>query len=212
MAIIVPTVTATEPHAYREQLDKAIGFAKRIHIDLADGQLAPVKLLHPLHIWLPEDVICDIHVMFKSPVSIQQRLIDLRPRLVVFHSEADGDFYELTDKLKAAGIKVGLALLADTPVEVIGTVAKDLDHVLIFSGDLGHYGGHADLNLLRKVDQLKELNPNLEIGWDGGINDQNVRQLVDGGIDVLNVGGFIQRSDNPQAAYDKLEVLISSHS
>ena len=31
----------------------------------------------------------------------------------------------------------------------------------------------------------------LEFGWDGGITDQNVAVLVNGGVDVLNVGGFI---------------------
>jgi ribulose-phosphate 3-epimerase len=211
MAVIAPTVTASEPHAYREQMTRAASFAKRIHIDIADGLLAPVKLLHPLHMWLPEGIQCDVHVMFQQPLTIERRMLDLRPDLVIFHSEADGDFYRLIHPYKKAGIKVGLALLQNTTVETITPIIQDLDHVLIFSGDLGHHGGHADLRLLEKVATLRALKPELELSWDGGINETNAQALIDGGIDVLNVGGYIQRAPNPQAAYDKLESILTAN-
>ncbi len=51
---------------------------------------------------------------------------------------------------------------------------------------------------------LRKLKPELEIGWDGGVNDTNAAILVQSGVDVLNVGGFIQKSKDPQAAYNKL--------
>jgi 3-keto-L-gulonate-6-phosphate decarboxylase len=51
------------------------------------------------------------------------------------------------------------------------------------------------------------LKPSLEIGWDGGVNTSNVQQFINGGVDVLNVGGFIQHAHNPQAAYLELEHL-----
>lgn len=210
MAVIAPTVTTSEPHAFREQMTRAASFAKRIHVDLADGQLAPVKLLHPLHVWLPEGIICDLHVMYRRPATIERRLLDLKPDLVVFHAEAEGDFTSLISPYKQAGIKVGLALLQETPVETIAGVVQAIDHVLIFSGSLGHHGGHADLSLLSKVDELKALNPKLEIGWDGGVSGQNAKQLADAGIDVLNTGGFIQRAADPRSAYDKLEAILAN--
>jgi pentose-5-phosphate-3-epimerase len=76
---------------------------------------------------------------------------------------------------------------------------------LIFSGNLGYQGGSvADMQLLEKVDLLKKHKPNLEIGWDGGVNDQNVAELVLADVDVLNVGGFLQTSANPVATYHAL--------
>jgi pentose-5-phosphate-3-epimerase len=83
-------------------------------------------------------------------------------------------------------------------------IMHSFDHVLVFSGNLGHHGGEADLGLLDKVRSIREHHPEVEIGWDGGINDQNAKQLIDAGVDVLNVGGFIQKADNPKAAYDKI--------
>ena len=60
------------------------------------------------------------------------------------------------------------------------------------------------MKLLDKVDQIRKLKPTIEIGWDGGINDTNAYELAKNGIDVLNVGGFIQKSDDPEGAYDTL--------
>ena len=48
------------------------------------------------------------------------------------------------------------------------------------------------------------------IGWDGGINADNVVELVRAGVEVLNVGGFIQHSSDPGAAYAKLEAVTNS--
>jgi ribulose-phosphate 3-epimerase len=95
-----------------------------------------------------------------------------------------------------------------TPVEAIAPALEVIDHVLVFSGELGHFGGHTNLQLLDKVRQLRQLKPQLEIGWDGGVNEQNVLELVRSGVDVLDVGSAIQRAPDPMAAYAKLKLLI----
>jgi len=64
------------------------------------------------------------------------------------------------------------------------------------------------LSLLDKVREVKLLHPEAEISWDGGINDKNAKQLANGGIDVLNAGGFIQQAANPSVAYAKLKTVI----
>jgi pentose-5-phosphate-3-epimerase len=84
----------------------------------------------------------------------------------------------------------------------------DYDQVLIFSGRLGYHGGQADLGLLTKVRQVKEIYPGLEIAWDGGINDQNVKTITGAGVSVLNVGGFIQKSESPVEAYAKIKASL----
>jgi ribulose-phosphate 3-epimerase len=107
-------------------------------------------------------------------------------------------------------IKTGLALLQDTPVEWAEQIMHSFDHVLIFSGHLGYHGGAADLKLLEKVHQIREHHPEVEIGWDGGINVDNAKQLLEAGVDVLNVGGFIQKSSDPESAYGTLKVLLET--
>jgi pentose-5-phosphate-3-epimerase len=96
--------------------------------------------------------------------------------------------------------------LQSTAAEVIFSALDHIQHVLIFSGNLGYQGGsHVDFNLLEKVKVLKRHKPELEIGWDGGVNDQNVAELINGGVDVLNVGGYIQKAEDPARAYSALK-------
>ncbi len=208
MAVICPTVLAGNEHTYRQQLERVAKFAKRIQIDLMDGIFAPHKSVGIEQVWWPIGVEADIHLMYQNPADNLTSLIELKPHLIIVHAEADGDFYELSETLRDQGIKVGLALLKDTPVSKIESVLGGVDHVLIFSGTLGSFGGQADLDLLDKVQTIKVINPAIEIGWDGGINEHNVQRLAQGGVDVLNVGGFLQRAERPHDAYARLEALV----
>jgi len=207
MAIICPTVTALSVEEYKKQLDLDVSLSRRIHIDLMDGIFARTKSPNIEEIWWPSGMQIDLHLMYQQPDTILDTIIKLHPSLVIVHAEAEGDFARLSAKLKAAGIKVGLALLGPTQVTQVLSVLPALDHVLVFSGHLGHFGGQTDLNLLHKVKSLKANYPGIEIGWDGGINDQNTSQLIAGGVDVLNTGGFIQKSANPAHAYAILKVI-----
>ena len=58
--------------------------------------------------------------------------------------------------------------------------------------------------MLHKAGVIKQHNPNIEVGWDGGINQQNISRLAAGGVDVFDVGGFIQDSPDPEHAYNIL--------
>jgi pentose-5-phosphate-3-epimerase len=211
MAIIVPTVTAYDEYNYNEQLKVLKPFAGQVHIDLMDGDFAPTRSPSLSHVWWPNGMTADIHLMYRRPMEVIERLIELRPRLVIIHNEADVHHMDFAARLHAAGIEAGLALLHDTPVEYVYQIMHSFDHLLIFSGNLGYQGGsNADLGCLDKVAKIRQQYPEVEIGWDGGINSLNAKLLVDGGIDVLNVGGFIKHADNPEKAYAELLEKISN--
>lgn len=207
MAVICPTVTATDLHQYREQMERVSDFTTRVHIDLMDGQLAPTLSPAIDHIWWPDNIIADLHVMYKWPLEHLDTMIHLKPNLVIVHAEAEGNFIRMAKALHQHGIRAGVALLPQTEPAVIEAALGYIDHVLIFSGDLGKYGGKADTNLLRKVDYILSKQRGIEIGWDGGINESNALKLAEGGVDVLNVGGFIQKASDPATVYASLKVI-----
>jgi len=208
MSIVCPTVTPIDAHEFREQLERVAIFAKRIHLDYMDGELAPVNSPPVESAWWPKNVLADLHIMYKRPQEHLAKIIRLKPNLVIVHAEAEGHFVGIAKALHDAGIKAGVALLPDTNVQMIAPSIEYIDHVLIFSGDLGHFGGVADTSLLRKIIDIKKLNKNIEIGWDGGINDNNAVLLAKSGVDVLNVGGYIQNAKDPAHAYAKLKTLV----
>lgn len=204
-AVICPTVLAGNATEFREQVERIADFATRIHIDLADGHFAPTKTIPLGDAWWPHGIHADLHVMYKEPFRHTKALISLNPKMIIVHAEGEGDFARFADAAHDAGIYVGVALKPETPPEFIAPALDYIDHVLIFSGNLGHFGGQANTHLLTKVLKLKHLKPSLEIGWDGGINDKNVATLAAGGVNVLNTGGFIQHAADPGAAYQLLE-------
>jgi ribulose-phosphate 3-epimerase len=146
--------------------------------------------------------------MYQEPFRHAKALLQLRPQLIVVHAEADGDFIAFAEKAHEVGVEVGVALKPETMPQAIEPALPWIDHVLIFSGHLGHFGGQANTHLLTKVLYLHRQKPQLEIGWDGGINNQNAHVLAAGGVEVLNVGGFIQHAANPAGAYNQLKALL----
>jgi len=206
---ISPAVTASDADEYRVQIERVANVAVRLHIDVSDGILTPNKLIDVDQVWWPGGVRADLHVMYKRPFDHLDLMIDLQPQMIIVHAEAEGDFLDFAKKVHKHGIEVGVALQPDTPVKTIKPALEYIDHVLIFSGKLGYFGGKADLHLLEKVTELRALKPQLEIGWDGGVNAENARALAEGGIDVLNSGGYVQKAESAAKAYDELCAAVA---
>lgn len=210
MAEIVPTITAENPHVFREQIERVDEFSKRIHVDLMDGVFAPSKSVVPEQVWWPEGTIADVHVMHQEPEEALEALIKLKPRLIILQAESSFDVQKCAERLRAAGIQYGISLLAATAVSEAAELVAAADHLLVFSGNLGYQGGStADLDLLAKIAEAKAINPDLEIGWDGGVNAENAAKIAQAGVDVINVGGSIHAAENPALAYRALSALIA---
>lgn len=207
MAVVCPTITAYDTHEYRQQIEQIEKFAERIHIDLMDGIFTPKQSPSLDKIWWPDQITADIHLMYERPGAYVDQLIKLKPHLIVIHYEADLDHKQFAEQLHKHGIKAGLAILQDTPIEEVKPILTNFDHALVFSGNLGFHGGEFDPKQLDKVRQLRADYPEIEISWDGGIKADNAKRLVESGVQVLNTGGFIQKSDNPAKAYD---LMLSS--
>lgn len=210
MPIIAPCVTATTPQLYQEQIESIAPFAQRIHVDFMDGDFAPTKSIAPVQAWWPRHIQADIHVMFRRPLAQLETLISLQPNMIIVHAEAEGDIAGLLRHVQKLGIKAGIALLQETMPGRIRQLLEIADHALIFSGDLGHFGGQADMALLEKVAVVRDINPEIEIGWDGGVKQENVQQIVAGGVTVVNAGGAIQKAADPARAYSELTAAIET--
>lgn len=188
----------------RESIQQLKTFAQRVHIDISDGEFAPAFLLNETQLYWEQTWQVDIHAMVTRPSEHIPQLIALKPDLVIIHAETTENTVEHLQKLKEAGIRAGLALLKTTVPSKVAEAIKVADHVMIFSGELGKFGGSASMMQLEKIRLVKAINPNVEIGWDGGVNSDNAYMLAKGGVDVLNVGGAIHDAPDPAAVYQQL--------
>ncbi len=202
--VIAPSITVETEDQYRSSIDRLKPFTQRVHVDVSDGEFAPVFMVEPSKLWWPKEWTVDIHAMVSHPIDYVDQLIALKPNLITFHAETGINLVPIFDKIKKAGIKAGIALLKPTVPSTIANEIKAADHVLVFSGDLGHYGGTASLMQLEKIRLIKAINPSVEIGWDGGISVDNAFTLAQGGVNVFNIGGALANTDDPASVYDTL--------
>lgn len=211
-AVITPAILAENAAQYKEQVDRITGFAERVHIDISDGEFAPTLTVSIPELWAPEGWMVDIHAMVDKLDEYIPKLIALRPNMIIVHAEAKGDVQTTLTQIRQAGINAGLALLRSTVPRTVEEMIKLADHVMIFSGELGRFGGNASLMQLEKIRLINSINPGVEIGWDGGVSIDNAYSLVQGGVNVLNVGGVIQKASDPHAIFSKLQQEISKTS
>jgi ribulose-phosphate 3-epimerase len=211
MSTITPTITTNDPHVYRDQLEKIASYAEGVHIDFADGIFAPNQLLPIDKAWRSDELITHAHIMYQKPLDFIEEIIHLEADLVILHAESD-DVKQCLELLVENGTRTGIALLPETTVTDLKELEADnlFDHVLVFGGHLGYQGGDADLDQLAKVKRIKEECPDLEIAWDGGVNLDNAKEIAEAGVDILNTGGTLSKSNNPKNTYDRLVTLVQS--
>lgn len=204
MTVIAPAILAETIEKYTTTVTAYEAFAEHVHIDIADGEFAETMTVSTGQLFWPNNWQVDIHAMVTRPSEYVQALIELKPRTIIFHVEVDEDLTPVLQQVKQAGIRAGVALLRGTVPKSVAHLIEIADHVMIFTGDLGKYGGIASLMQLEKVRLIRLIQPSVEIGWDGGANADNVFSLCQGGIDVVNVGGAINNADEPAVMYQRM--------
>jgi len=206
MIEVVPTVLTDTATNFSQIIEVYQKFAKRIQVDISDGEFSPFPTVKLSEITFPKDWNgkWDIHLMAKNPSLYMQDILRLRPTLCIFHAECDENLLPLFEQLSQSGIKTGVGILRATYPGNIKPYIDASDHVLIFGGTLGQQGGEADMIQLEKAPLIREIDPNVEIGWDGGANMDNIRAIAHSGVSVINVGAAISRANNTAEAYAAL--------
>lgn len=208
MSTVVPALLANTKEELIGLEKRVEPFAKRVHVDIMDGQFAPNPGITLQDVVWSEGMEVDVHLMYQDPASQLDTLIALKPSLVIIHAEAQGELLQFIQALQQAGIKAGISLMRQSvPADVAGLIGV-ADHALIFSGNLGQYGGTANMLQIEKVRLIRAINPTIEIGWDGGANVSNAYTLALGGVDVVNVGGALADAANPAEVYRQLDFEV----
>lgn len=205
---IVPAILTDNKQDFRTQVERINIFTRRAQIDVTDGTFAPAQTLDITNIWWPKNWEADLHLMVARPSEQLDTVLKLSPSLCILHAEASEDLMPSFERLKNAGIKTGVALLPSTYPGDVKQYIDFADHVLIFAGQLGVQGNPADLMQMEKIPLVRNMKPEVEIGWDGGANETNVRALAHADLDVINVGAAISQAENPAAMFEELVAEI----
>jgi ribulose-phosphate 3-epimerase len=212
MASVAPTILAQTPADYAARIDRVKPFARRLHIDVCDGVFIETRTVGLTQVYDIDGVPFDLHLMMAHPEGQIENICALQPSLVIVHFEAQADRDSLFRKLREVDIRTGLAINPETTIEQVADLLPNLDHLLVFTGKLGHNGGEFRADCLEKIGQARAINPSLEIAVDGGINQETGRMAIEAGANLLNCGSFIHDAEDPEIAYIALQAIAEGQS
>lgn len=169
-----------------------------IHIDVMDGAFVPnITIGAPVVKALRDksDKVFDVHLMVENPTRFIDDFVDAGSDLITIHYESEVHIDRAIQYVKSKGVKVGLALNPGTPVCLIKDLIPQLDMVLIMSVNPG-FGGQKfidySLEKIREVNELKKkYNNDLMIQVDGGVGDNNIKEIVEAGATVVVAGSAV---------------------
>ena len=172
--------------------------AEFLHIDVMDGRFVPnlsmgpqvLKSIRPL-----SKLIFDVHLMIVEPERFIDSFIKAGADYITIHYEATEKVEETINYIKDAGIKAGLSIKPNTPPEAIEQFIEKLDMVLIMSIEPGFGGQPFIVESLKKISKMngliKKHNPSCQLEVDGGIDADNVCEIVKAGCNVVVAGSAI---------------------
>jgi ribulose-phosphate 3-epimerase len=186
------------------------------HIDVMDGVFVPnISYGFPVldvvkaHATKP----LDVHLMIVNPDQYIERFAKAGAAVITVHYEACVHLHRTVQAIHAAGCRAGVALNPHTPVELLKDILADLDMVLVMSVNPGFGGQKFIGNTYNKITRLKalsaDLNPNLIIEVDGGVDIGNIVALKDAGATVFVAGSSIFTAPSPSKMISDLKNMPS---
>ncbi len=162
-----------------------------IHLDVMDGHFVPnLTFGIPLGQRLKDKIPIPIesHLMISNP----DRYIDEYTsfsKYVTIHWESPVQVTRVIQKIKEKGVSAGIAINPGTEVYSIEDVLDRVDYVLVMTVEPGFSGQKMIKESLGKIDLLRGIREkngfNFEIGVDGGINRENIKEVVSHGPDII---------------------------
>ena len=210
--LIVPALMADEWESLVTQVELITPVAKRVQIDVMDGQLVPSfsfpynkTMLSDQRFPHTDSIHYDVHLMVQHPQEVGERFIAAGADTIIAQIEGfrAGEAERVFLEWKEQGVETGVSLLLDTPLEVADSLVQSgaVSIVQIMSiARIGYQGEQFDERAFERISILRERYPNITIAVDGGVKIDTVQQLIERGAELLGVGSAIMKSENPVAA------------
>lgn len=185
-----------------------------IHVDIMDGVFVPnlsmgIPVVQAVKKHAKKPL--DVHLMIVNPDQYVEAFHQAGAEVISVHYEASPHLHRTVQHIKSIGCKAGVAINPHTSVLLLEDILGDIDLVCMMSVNPGFGAQKFIENTYSKVSRLRSMidkaGAKVQIEIDGGVNQQNARQLMDAGADVLVAGNFVFSSSNPKQVIEQLKSI-----
>ena len=188
--------------------------AEYLHFDVMDGVFVPsisfgmpvLALIKPL-----VKQVMDTHLMITEPIRYVEAFAKAGADILTIHYEACEDVRATLEKIRECGMKTGLSISPDTPVEVLREFLGEVDMFLIMTVHPGFGGQKLIPETLDKVRELRgmlnERGLETDIQVDGGIYASNIKDALDAGANVIVAGSAVFKGTPGENTKELMEIL-----
>lgn len=197
---IAPSILASDFGRLADQVAEAEeAGVDWIHVDVMDGHFVPNITIGPAITEAVRRVTrlpVDVHLMIEAPDRYIQAFADAGADYLTVHQETCPHLHRTIQRIRAAGVRPGVAVNPATPVESVATILPDIDLLLVMSVNPG-FGGQAFIpSALGRLARARELldacgGEDTALEVDGGIDATTAPGVAGAGADVLVAGSAI---------------------
>lgn len=213
--IVAPSILASDFANLQKEITMINeSSADWIHVDIMDGVFVPnismgLPVVHAVKKHAKKPL--DVHLMIVQPERYIEDFRQAGAEIISVHVEACTHLHRTIQQIKATGAKAGVAVNPHTPVSLLSEIIADIDLVVIMSVNPGFGGQKFIPNTYNKIRELSEMirkkGSSAQIEIDGGVNQDNAKDLLDAGASVLVAGNFVFASADPKATIAKLKSI-----
>ncbi|MFA6788804.1 MAG: ribulose-phosphate 3-epimerase [Arcobacteraceae bacterium] len=212
--LVAPSILSADFGRLNEEIIAICdGGCDLIHVDVMDGHFVPNMTIGPVVVSSVAKIATkplDVHLMVENNSFFIDLFAPLKPEYISFHIESENHPHRVIQKIRSFGIKPAIVLNPHSTPESIEYLLEDLDMVLLMSVNPGFGGQKFITSVIEKTMALKKLinkrNPNCLIQVDGGVNDKNIHELKNAGVDIVVAGSYVYGAKDYAQAIKSLQV------
>ena len=189
--------------------------ADLIHLDVMDGHFVPnITFGAPVIKWArpAAKITFDVHLMIEEPIRYVEDFAKAGADIITVHIEACSDVDATVDKIHSLGVKAGVVVKPNTPIETVYPLLDKLEMVLIMTVEPGFGGQGLIEETLPKITALKEeitkRGLDIPIEVDGGIKADNIARVASYGADIFVAGSSVFCKEDRAAAIAELKNAV----